>query len=76
MCIECGLNPCDARCPNADEEIAVFRCVLCGDLIYAGDRYWDSSEGCICKDCLDEMSREDILELCGEQLKKAIMEDY
>lgn len=76
MCIECGLNPCDSRCPNADEERTVFYCVSCRYPIFDGDMYWDSSDGCICKDCLDEMSREDILELCGEPLKKAVMEEY
>lgn len=76
MCIECGLNPCDARCPNADEEKAIFNCVICGDSIVDGDFYWDSQDGCICEDCLDEMSRKEILELCGEPLKKAVMEEY
>ena len=59
MCIECGLNPCDARCPNADEEKAIFNCVVCGDSIVDGD-----------------LSRKEILELCGEPLKKAVMEEY
>lgn len=76
MCIECGSNPCNSRCPNATEEKAIYTCTVCGSPIFEDDMYWDSSEGCICEDCLDEMSRKEILELCGEPLKKAIMEDY
>ena len=76
MCIECGSNPCNSRCPNSTEEKAIYTCTTCGNPIHDGDMYWDSQEGCICEDCLDEMSRKEILELCGEPLKKAIMEDY
>ncbi len=76
MCIECGLHPCDSRCPNASEERAVFTCIVCGNSVFDGDTYWDSSNGCICETCLDEMSKKEILELCGEPLKKAVMEEY
>lgn len=76
MCLECGSNPCNSRCPNSTEEKAIYTCTVCGNPIHDGDMYWDSQEGCICEDCLDEMSRKKILELCGEPLKKAIMEDY
>ena len=76
MCIECGSNPCAPRCPNAIEEKAIYNCTVCGSQIFEDDMYWDSQDGCICEDCLDEMSRKEILELCGEPLKKAVMEEY
>lgn len=75
MCDICGLTPCDCRCPNATQK-AVYICTKCGEPICEDDRYWDSRDGCICEDCLYEMRREEILEMCGEPLKKAVMEDY
>lgn len=76
MCLECGSIPCDPRCPNATEERAIYTCTVCGSPIFEDDMYWDSQDGFICEDCLDEMSRKEILELCGEPLKKAVMEEY
>ena len=68
MCAECGMNPCHPRCPNAPEPVPVHECVKCGYGILAGDKFWDSPEGKICEECVDDMSAEEILKLCGESL--------
>mgnify|MGYP000378063329 CR=1 FL=1 len=61
MCAECGMNPCHPRCPNAPEPVPVHECVKCGYGILAGDKFWDSPEGKICEECVDDMSAEEIL---------------
>lgn len=68
MCAECGMNPCHPRCPNAPEPVPVHECVKCGYGILAGDKFWDSPKGKICEECVDDMSAEEILKLCGESL--------
>lgn len=70
MCDICGATPCDCRCPNATQK-AVYICTECGEPICEDDRYWDSDDGPICERCVNEMSREEILYLCGQPLKKA-----
>ena len=75
MCAECGMNPCHPRCPNAPEPVPVHKCVKCGYGILAGDKFWDSPEGKICEECVDDMSAEEILKLCGESLTEAEKEE-
>lgn len=75
MCAECGMNPCHPRCPNAPEPVPIHECVKCGYGILAGDKFWDSPEGKICKECVDDMSAEEILKLCGESLTEAEKEE-
>ena len=70
MCDICGATPCDCRCPNATQK-AVYICTECGEPICEDDRYWDSDDGPIRERCVNEMSREEILYLCGQPLKKA-----
>ena len=72
MCEECGMNPCHPRCPNAPEPVPVHECVKCGYGILAGDKFWDSPEGKICEECVDDMSAEEILKLLLESLKKKL----
>ena len=60
MCAECGMNPCHPRCPNAPEPVPVHECVKCGYGILAGDKFWDSPEGKICEECVDDMSAEEL----------------
>lgn len=40
-----------------------------------GDKFWDSPEGKICEECVDDMSAEEILKLCGESLTEAEKEE-
>ena len=72
MCAECGMNPCHPRCPNAPEPVPVHEC---GYGILAGEKFWDSPEGKICEECVEDMSAEEILKLCGESLTEAEKEE-
>lgn len=54
MCMECRMNPCHPRCPNADEPEAVERCANCGEPIYEGDDYYEIGGECYCEVCVDD----------------------
>lgn len=75
MCAECGMNPCHPRCPNAPEPVPVYECCRCGYGILEGDKFWDSPEGYMCEDCVDEMDAKEILEMCDESLTEAKKEE-
>ena len=67
MCEICRQTPCHPRCPNAPEPKPVKRCCLCGEGIYEGDEYLITTDGCVCKDCLEDFSINQWLELIGER---------
>jgi hypothetical protein len=70
MCAECGMTPCHPRCPNASKPS--FRCDMCGEPIYEGDRYWELEPPLVvCENCLAEMTTEEILEMAGFDAKVA-----
>lgn len=71
MCAICRKNPCDSRCPNAPEAKAAYICTECGGEIFHGDKYFDSPDGIICKDCMNDMTAMEILELLGEEFSVA-----
>jgi len=71
MCSICLQNPCASRCPNASEPKPVECCVLCGEGIYEGGKYFESNEGPVCKECMEEKSYEEILDIFGESMKTA-----
>lgn len=75
MCAMCGSNPCVSRCPNAPDPDPVYICDKCGSGIYKGEKFFDGSEGYICKDCIDDMTSEEILEMLGENLRIAEQEE-
>lgn len=75
MCDICRQTPCHPRCPNAPEPKPVERCCLCGEGIYEGDEYLNTTDGCVCKDCLENFSIDQWLELIGESLTTAERED-
>lgn len=76
MCALCRKNPCDFRCPNAPDPEPIHECVLCGEGIFSGDRYWESPEGPICNNCLGEMNGREVLEKIGEDMKEAREEEW
>ena len=76
MCALCRKNPCDFRCPNAPDPEPVHECVLCGEGIFFGDRYWESPEVPICNNCLGEMNGREVLEKMGEDMKEAREEEW
>lgn len=47
----------------------------CGYGIEEGDLFWDSPGGKICKECVDDMNAEEILNLCGECFTEAEKEE-
>lgn len=51
MCEICRRDPCDPRCPNADDT-ANFHCASCGEDIYVGDddAVRDSEGNVFCND--------------------------
>lgn len=71
MCALCRQNPCDNRCPNAPEPEPVMICSRCEEGIFAGEKYFESSDGPICEECLHDMSGTEVLELIGEEMKEA-----
>lgn len=71
MCEICRQVPCHPRCPNAPEPKAVHECDRCGCGIYEGDKFFDGSEEYICKDCIENMSATEFMEIIGEKLKSA-----
>lgn len=71
MCDICMQSPCHPRCPNAPEPVPEYWCSECGEGIFDGDEYFDSQEGPICKNCMEDMTIEEILALCSEELKRA-----
>lgn len=75
MCAMCGSYHCVSRCPNAPEPIAVYECCKCGYGILAGDKYYDSPEGNICKDCIEDMTVDEFMELIGETFSTAEKEE-
>lgn len=71
MCEICVQTPCTSRCPNASEKKLFFSCSECGEQIYEGYEYFDSKVGAICKECMEDKSFEEILEVVGEKMKVA-----
>lgn len=57
MCAVCRKNPCDSRCPNAEEPKSIYTCEWCEEPIYEGDKYMDTPEGPVCKDCIEGMPK-------------------
>lgn len=72
MCRDCVLPVCSPGCPDAQEVPPITRCIECEEGIYEGDWYFKTSNGCICKNCLEDMNVEEILELVGEELTQAV----
>jgi len=71
MCSVCLNSPCDYRCPNAEVVLPVHYCVSCDCGIEYGKRYLDTTEGKICEGCMEDMSVNEILDLCGMELETA-----
>ena len=60
MCDICRQTPCHPRCPNAPEP---------------KPEYLNTTDGCVCKDCLENFSIDQWLELIGESLTTAEREE-
>lgn len=75
MCSLCLSTPCHPRCPNAQEPVAVYECCKCCYGILDGKRYYDSPEGYICEDCIEDMTAKEFMELIGERFSTAEKEE-
>lgn len=75
MCDLCLSIPCHPRCPNAPEPAAVYSCCECGGGIQNGGKYYDSPEGYICEDCIEDMTVREFMELIGETFSTAEKEE-
>lgn len=75
MCSMCLSSPCNPRCPNAPEPQIVVSCTRCGVGIFEGEKYLKLSDGNVCKDCLNDMEVDELLEVFGESLTTAEKEE-
>lgn len=71
MCSICHQIPCHHRCPNAPEAKPIMKCIECGEGIYADDEYYDTGCGGICKECMEEKTVSEMLDLFGEKFSIA-----
>lgn len=71
MCSLCRQFPCHQRCPNAPEPVPLMRCKECGEGIYEGDEYYDTGSGGICKECIEDMTANELFDLFGESYSVA-----
>lgn len=71
MCSVCLSTPCLTGCPNAEEQGPVYTCGRCGYGIFPGDHYIETRDGYVCRDCLEDMSVEEMLDLCDMELETA-----
>lgn len=75
MCSLCRQIPCHPRCPNAPEPVPIMRCSECGEGIFEGDKYYDTGNGGVCKNCIEDMTAKEFMELIGEKFSTAEKEE-
>lgn len=78
MCSICLHLPCLWGCTNAPEKVTeeeekepVIQCDYCGAELFEGDEYLDAENAMVCKECVEEMSVSELLEVCGLTYDKA-----
>lgn len=76
MCSVCLSTPCHPRCPNAPEPEPVHNCSWCREPIFEEDEYMETSEGPVCKDCIEGMSVAEFMEMIGEKFSIAKKEEW
>lgn len=67
MCQVCGCTCGHLRgCPEGPERSPALRCDFCDEPIHTGDTFYELPDGKkICADCIDNMTSEQAIELCG-----------
>lgn len=70
MCDICRQIPCDARCPNAKDEVGNEECRMCKLPIHKGDRYLLTPEGSYCIECLETFTPFEWLEMLDLELEE------
>lgn len=71
MCEICDKVYCHPRCPNAPEPESIGACECCGEPIYVGDTYAKIDGEKYHKECLEELSVDEWLELIGVKVQEA-----
>ena len=54
-------------CPYEPEPKAVYQCCVCGEPICDGDKYIDGIKGCVCEECVQDLSIDEFMEITGEE---------
>ena len=75
MCKECGHYKCTGGCPNY-EPVIFDICEECKKPIYEGETYLNGINGYYCKECIEDMTKEELIKLLGFELKEARVEEY
>ncbi len=75
MCEICRRSPCDARCPNAPEPRAIYKCAYCGEGITNGEKYLEYNGKYYHLDCIEEMSSDEIAKMFGCSVETADEDD-
>lgn len=74
MCAICMSSPCDCRCPNAREPIAVDDCFLCDHAIREGEEYHTIHGIAVCKTCVKNISMLQLMELTDMTTSEILIE--
>ena len=74
MCAICHSSPCNSRCPNAPEPIAVDDCFLCGHAIREGEEYFTIGSIAVCSTCVKNMSMLQLMELTDMTAREILCE--
>lgn len=74
MCDVCLSSPCDYRCPNAPEPIAVDDCFVCGIPILEGEGYFTFDSKAVCNCCVRNMSMLQLMELTDMTTREILCE--
>lgn len=48
-----------------------MKCKECGEGIYEGNEYYDTGNGGICKECIEDMTVDELFDLLGESYSVA-----
>lgn len=74
MCKECGHHSCTGGCPEYEPKVFA-ECERCGKKIYEGEEFCDLGSF-YCRNCLDDMTREELFRLCDITMSTATLTEY
>ena len=63
MCEDCYSAVCLEGCPYLRDRLARKDCEICGEPIREGDRYYRHGAHCVCADCTELLTLEELLYL-------------
>lgn len=58
-------------CPYEPEPKGIYKCCICGAPICDGDKYINGIKGCVCEDCVQDLSIDEFIEITGEEFEVA-----